>query len=298
VKVFVAEIGLGMMRFGLGHIFIVYARRMSSVEQHYAQPGLMERVQEALSAHGLDPEKLDQGAVERLDQFHAGGLEATDWLIRLAGIQKGDRVLDLGSGIGGPSRHLASTVGCHVTGLDLTAEYCEVATMMARSTGLAQLLDYQQGDALHTPFADESFDVVWTQHASMNIEDKSALYREMFRLVKRGGKLAVHDIIAGSGDIRYPVPWARTADLSFLSTEDGMIDGLKAAGFHKSVFLDVTKEGLDAIRVLAAKAPSQGFGLATLMGPEFPGMVANLAENLHSGICRIIQAVFLKPLLS
>src|SRR5580704_5296608 len=127
---------------------------MNVVEAHYAQPGLVERVKAALVESGLDPSRLNQSDLEKRDQFHVGGLDATNTLIQIAGIKASDRVLDLGSGGGGPSRHLAATVGCHVTGIDLTDEYCQVATMLAAATGLSHLLDYQQGDALHTPFDD------------------------------------------------------------------------------------------------------------------------------------------------
>src|SRR5580700_605221 len=96
---------------------------MNVVEAHYAQPGLLERVRTALLASGLNPDQLEQADLAKFDQFHAGGLDATNRLARMAAIQRSDRVLDSGSGTGGPSRHLAATLGCHVTGLDLTAEF-------------------------------------------------------------------------------------------------------------------------------------------------------------------------------
>lgn len=265
---------------------------MNVVEAHYAQPGLVERVREALRESGLDPDKLNQSDLARLDHFHIGGAAATDALAQLAGIRHTDRVLDLGSGIGGPSRHLASTIGCRVTGLDLTDEYCHVATMLARSTGFSHLVDYQQGDALLTPFEDSTFDAVWTQHASMNIEDKRGLYREISRLLKPSGRLAVHDIVAGTGEVRYPVPWASRPDFSFLISEQEMHAALAAEGLRNIISQDVTQGGVEALRKVAANASLPGFGLRTLIGPEFPVMAANLIANLQSGACRVVQAVF------
>jgi ubiquinone/menaquinone biosynthesis C-methylase UbiE len=265
---------------------------MNSVEEHYAQPGLMERVRTALRENGLNPDRLEQADLAKFDQFHVGGIDATTRLARLAAIQQNDRVLDLGSGTGGPSRHLAATLGCHVTGLDLTAEFCQVATMLAHSTGLSHLLSYQQGDALQTPFEDGSFDVVWTQHASMNIEDKGALYREIFRLLKPGGRLALHDVLAGTGALRFPVPWARRPELSFLISREDLKSALAAAGFRELSSNDVTPEGIEALRKVAALAGGPGLGIGTFMGPEFPGMVANLLANLQAGACRLVQATY------
>jgi SAM-dependent methyltransferase len=259
------------------------------VESHYASPGLIVKVREALRQGGLDPDHLQQSDLDGADQFHAGGLPATIALAQLANIRTTDRVLDVGSGIGGPSRHLASTIGCHVTGLDLTEEFCQVATMLARSTGLSDLLIYERGDALSMPFDDASFDVVWTQHAAMNIADKAGLYREIFRVLRPGGRLALHDICAGNGAVRYPVPWAKQPESSFLISTEELHSALESAGFTNISSHDVTAESIDALKQVALRPPKPGFNLRTIMGPEFPAMLANMEANLKDGSCLVLR---------
>ena len=72
-------------------------------------------------------------------------------------------MLDVGCGIGGPSRYLASTFGCRVTGLDLTPEFIALAGMLAQRTRLADKVSYRHGDALDMPFPDASFDLVFAE---------------------------------------------------------------------------------------------------------------------------------------
>ena len=93
-------------------------------------------------------------------------------MARLLGLNENHHVLDVGSGLGGPSRTLAAEFGCRVTGLHLTKEYCRVATMLSELTKLADRTAYRHGNALDMPFSNDTFDVAWTQHTSMNIADK------------------------------------------------------------------------------------------------------------------------------
>ena len=124
-----------------------------------------------------------------MDEFHIRGRDATLELARLVTPTADLEVVDIGCGIGGPSRFLAARFGCRVTGIDFTDEYCQVATMLAERTGLSDRVRYRRADATATTFPDESVDLVWTQHASMNIACKPRLYAEMFRILKPGGRL-------------------------------------------------------------------------------------------------------------
>jgi sarcosine/dimethylglycine N-methyltransferase len=138
------------------------------------------------------------------------GLAATEQLAQIAGIERGAAILDAGSGLGGPSRYLASTYGCRVIGADLSPSFVAVAQLLAQRTGLNALVSYQIGDLLALPFPDSCFDVVWTQHVVMNIPDRERVYREFRRMLRPGGKLAFYDLLAtdASLELHFPVPWA------------------------------------------------------------------------------------------
>src|SRR5262245_6135702 len=136
-----------------------------AVEQHYGRRGLGEAILAALARAGKDLDRLTTDDLAPVDEFHTGQRRATVRLAQLVKPAGSERVLDVGSGIGGPSRFLAKEYGCRVTGLDLTAEFCEVAAMLAVRTGMSGKVDYRHGNALAMPFPDASFDLVWSQNA-------------------------------------------------------------------------------------------------------------------------------------
>jgi SAM-dependent methyltransferase len=269
------------------------------VEAHYAQRDLETAILAALVAAGKDPDHLKPEDLAPVDEFHICGRKATLELAREVHPHKGMQVLDVGSGLGGASRCLALEFGCHVTGLDLTEEYCRVATMLARRLGLDSLVSYRHGNALRMPFADGTFDVLWTQHASMNIPDKAGLYREMWRVLKPGGVLASFDILAGTGGaVHFPVPWARDPSISFLMTPQQLRDTLEATGFEVLVWRDKTEEGRAWFQRLGEKIRREGpppLGLQLLLGPDFRQMARNQVRNLEEDRIAIIEAVARRP---
>ena len=269
----------------------------ATIDEHYGRGGLGQTLLAALADAGKDIEALRPADLAPIDEFHIRGAKATLELAQLAAIAPEHHVLDVGSGIGGPSRHLAAAFGCRVTGLDLSAEYCEVAAMLAARTGLEGRVDYRHGDATRMPFRGASFDVVWTQHAAMNIADKSGLYAEMARVLKPGGRLAIYDIVAGAGgEVHFPVPWATEPALSFLTGAPEMRAALEGLGLKVLHWRDATAPALDWFRAIAAKAKGPApLGLHLLMGRKWGTMVANQVRNLEEDRIRLLQAVLERP---
>jgi SAM-dependent methyltransferase len=131
------------------------------VETHYSRGDLYDTILAALKAAGKDADHLTPDDLAPVDEFHGGQRPATIRLAELVDFTGIERVLGVGSGLGGPSRFLAWRYGCRVSGVDLTAEFVRIAEALTQLTGLVDRVDYRQGSALDLPFEDMSFDVVW-----------------------------------------------------------------------------------------------------------------------------------------
>ncbi|MEJ2379003.1 MAG: methyltransferase domain-containing protein [Pseudolabrys sp.] len=266
-----------------------------AVADHYGKGGLAETILAALQAANKDIDRLTTDDLAPVDEFHTGGRNATARLAQMAEVKPAQRVLDVGCGIGGPSRYLSGTFGCTVTGIDLTAEYVEVAEMLAQRVGLSGKVSYRQGDALDLPFAEASFDLVWSQNAAMNIANRQRLYDEMRRVLKKGGRLAIQDVAGGPGGEPYfPAPWARAAAISFLVTPQDTRDLLEGAGFRVLHWHDSTAEALAQYQA-RAKAIETGalppLGVHVLMGGDFPIMTRNLLRGIQEQRIGLINVV-------
>jgi SAM-dependent methyltransferase len=270
------------------------------VIRHYGLEDLRERLAAALRAAGLDRTQLSPEDLAPLDQFHTRGLAATIELASSVGIKRNAEVLDIGSGLGGPSRYLAAKYGCHVQGVDLSPAYVTAATYLAERAGLTDRVSYQRADAVRLPFPAEHFDAAWTQHVAMNIADRPALYAEAFRVLRKGGRFAIYDVVQGEGGPPlFPVPWSRTPATSFLLTADAMQRALEAQGFQRITWADKTDASVrwfdEQQKARSLEPTPSPLGLHVVMGPEFRTMAANLNLNVRERRVAIVETVFERP---
>jgi cyclopropane fatty-acyl-phospholipid synthase-like methyltransferase len=274
--------------------------KTAAVERHYGSAGIAERVLAAFrAANGPDMPVTPEGLAP-FDHFHGRGVAATQELAAQLALQPGERVLDIGSGIGGPARWFAAKFAVRVTGVDLTPEFCAAAEALNAATGLADRVTILNGSALALPVPDGAFDAAYSQNVIMNIADKQQFYREAFRVLRPGGRLALSNLCAGPmGEPYFPVPWATTGDTSFLATPDSMRADLVAAGFEIADFRDITAATREAQRRTRARL-EQGdmpkIAVDIIMGERAPEMQLNSIRTIEDGRGIAIEALVRKPL--
>jgi ubiquinone/menaquinone biosynthesis C-methylase UbiE len=270
------------------------------VARHYGKDGLLDRILGALREAGKDLDRLTIDDLAPLDEFHSRRRKATEELARMLAPTASDHVLDIGSGIGGPSRYLATSYGCRVSGVDLTPEFVATAEALTDRLGLAERVDYRQGSALALPFPDASFDLAWSQNVAMNIEDRPRWYGEIHRVLKPGGRLAIQDVAQGpGGPIHFPVNWADRPEISFLRTPEETRAMLEAAGFQVLQWVDNTAAAIaeaEAERTRTAPAPAGPpvLGIHLVVGESFREKMRTSNRNQAEHRTLLINAVLLR----
>jgi len=268
---------------------------MSTLQTHYSARDIEARILAGLRAAGLNPEQgLSPEQLGALDHFHTGGLRASRELLEVAPIGADDRVLDIGAGLAGSARLLASTVGCHVDCIEMSADYCVGAALLNRLTGLTDRIEMHQGSALDLPFPDGSFDVVWMQNVGMNIADKHKLYGEIARVLKSGGRYAFQEMAAGEVPAsHFPLPWASDPADNCLVSGEAMRSLLAECGFSAELFEDTSDAHLNRTIANATPAAAGQLGLAVFVD-NLAQKAGNARRSLEENQVRLVRGVFRK----
>jgi cyclopropane fatty-acyl-phospholipid synthase-like methyltransferase len=271
----------------------------NSVARHYASSGIAERVLAAFrAANGTDARPTPE-TLAPFDHFHGRGVLATQEIAAQLELRPGERVLDIGSGIGGPARWIAAKFAVRVTGVDLTPEFCAAAEALNAATGLADRVTIIPGSALALPVPDGAFDAAYSQNVIMNIADKRLFYREAFRALRPGGRVALSNLCAGpNGEPYFPVPWATTRDTSFLATPEEMRADLVAVGFEIADFRDITEATREAqrrTRERIDKGEAPKIAVDIIMGERAREMQWNSIRSVDEGRGLAIEALVRKP---
>ena len=215
------------------------------VAAHWARLSLtVEGAKQALRSRGIAIEQATADDLHGLDMLPMGGLAATDALAEMAALQTGQRVLDVGAGVGGPARRMAYKHRASVWGVELSNSVYQTAVALTALVRLQDQVQFKQGSALALPFPDGTFDVVVMQHVAMQIAEKERLFEECVRVLNGSGTLALHEIFAGEGGPPlFPLAWATDPAMSSLETFDECSARLARMGLQPGEFRDTSTEG-------------------------------------------------------
>ena len=272
---------------------------MTSIERQVAEHYTHGTLESAILA-GLDKlrgvsEAAPVDQLASVDEFHMGGRAATTAVAEQLRLSPGLRVLDVGCGLGGTARFLATAHGCRIAGVDLTPEYVEVGESLNRQLGLDAHISLSVASALAMPYEDSSFDRCTMLHVGMNISDKNALFSEIARVMKPGGYLVVYDVMRSDDQpLAYPVAWAQDEATSFVGSIEDYRNAMEANGFEILEEInkrDLALEFFKNIKARLAEGGAPPLGLHIVMGKEAPQKVANMSANIQKGAIAPVQVL-------
>jgi ubiquinone/menaquinone biosynthesis C-methylase UbiE len=267
------------------------------VENQYHLSGLYEDIVKRLGEQEIQVDKVSRKHLAGVDEFHVRGAEVSQELASEVKLEN-TMVLDVGCGIGGPSRMLADDYNCRVTGIDLSHEFIRTARALSQLVGLGSKTKFIQASALDLPFEDRSFDVAWTQHVQMNIREKREFYSEIERVLTSRGTFIYYDIFRKNWDeVDYPMPWADDPSVSFLETTSKMDKMLQELCFEKVLISDQTNRGMEFLEGLFENLKKNGpskLGLNVLMGSSTKEKLINLLKGLKEGKLELQSGIYKK----
>jgi len=272
---------------------------MKHIHSYYSPNDLYNRIIEGLDAIGKDLTRITLEDLSPADEFHIRGNTATQELIELARFTPDMHILDVGCGTGGSTRRLSYETGCCVTGIDLSDEYIDAAVRLTQLLDMGERVKFHAASALALPFTDDTFDGAWSIQMNMNVEDKLAWLKEIYRVLKPGGRAVLYEVCGNRNTpIHFPVPWAQDNSMSFLIPPGPFRDVISASGFEIEVWNDKTdlaREAFAHMKEPVGEPELPELGVHLLVGNDILTKAYNLHRNLDEQRVSLIETVAVKP---
>ena len=268
-----------------------------AISNHYENGGgLLAGIQNGIAQLGKTIETVTIEDLGPVDEFHIGGRPATDHFVKQLNFTEAQHVLDVGCGLGGAARFVASTTGASVSGIDITEEYVNTGQTLNQWVGLDDKVSLHHSRAESLPFEDSYFDGAYMIHVGMNIADKAVTFSEVGRVIEQGGVYGIYDIMAaGQGEFAFPLPWANEAELSHLASPSEYKAALQSAGFEVVTVNSRRESAVEFFTKMRARAASGNgpapLGLHVLMKESTPAKVKNMIDNLEAGLIEPVEII-------
>ena len=258
----------------------------------YGETTVGRTIRRLLVKHpNLDPSA--DGALDNVDQFHIGGAEAVGLLIGGLALAEGDRVLDIGSGFGGPARQIARRTGSRVTGIDITPAYVYAARDLTARAGLRDLVEFRVAD-IATFDPGPLFQAAITMHVQMNVRDKNAWFAHIARCLAPGARLAIWEVCRPPRTVLplpWPMPWSLDGTDSFVATAASLRASIEQAGFAATEWTNETAWVEAWITRTFASGLAAGPALPMLLDDGYT-RVLNAIAALSNGSLEIWRGAF------
>ena len=250
-----------------------------------------ERINDQLSANGMQDRDLSPQELFGLDQFHLGGPEPISQLLQQVSFPASASLLDLGSGLGGTSRLVAARTDATILGIDQEASFVAAADDLTKRCQLGDRISFQTGDITDLDTGGKRYDGAFLAHVQMNIADKQKLFSSIHRALKPGAPLLMWEVFSDAPEkLVYPLPWALESSESHLVSADAAKALLQQAGFTLTEWYDKTEWAKAWGKNVIERGPSKGLSLPAAL-PRGKERLANLFNAFLSESITVIQGV-------